>query len=134
MPQSETTDKRHSRTGIGLQERYKQISMNLKCHIQRQQTDITPVLGFKNLKKANKYGLEMPQSKTTDKCPRTGIQESKKQTNYYLEMPQSGTTDKCHPRLGIHESKKQSITWKCRKQRQQTNATPVVGFKSLRNN
>ena len=49
-------------------------------------------------------------------------------------MPQSGTTDKCQPRLGIQESKKQSITWKCRKQRQQTNATPVVGFKNLRNN
>ena len=50
MPQSETIDRYHLRTGI------------------------------QESKKANKYGLEMPQSETTDKCsPRTGIQELKKQ-------------------------------------------------------
>ena len=49
-------------------------------------------------------------------------------------MPQSETTDKCNPRAGIQEPKKQiSWTWKCHNQRQQTNVTPVLGYKNLRN-
>ena len=49
-------------------------------------------------------------------------------------MPQSETTDKYNPRTGIQELKKQiSLTKKCPNQRQQTNITPVLGYKNLRN-
>ena len=49
-------------------------------------------------------------------------------------MPQSETTDKCSPRTGIQELKKQiCLTWKCHNQRQQTDVTPVLGYKNLRN-
>ena len=49
-------------------------------------------------------------------------------------MSQSETTDKCNPRTGMQEPKKQiSMTWKYHNWRQQTNVTPVLGYKNLRN-
>ena len=56
----------------------------------------------------------MPQSETADKCtPRTGIQELKKTNKYDLEIPHSETTDKRHPRAGTgmqERNKQMSMT------------------------